>query len=207
MLLAVSRMARTPLRACISQSELRIQRRLKEKRLQEELKEIAEKGQSQTDKRLEELHRKLETKKLPEYTPERGYRLNATEEEMAKANPDVRTALSLDNGSITEWMQARRRKLAAEIGNNEHDTGNSGVQVAFMTEKIISLGIHLKLYRNDSGAFLRLQHLRDKRRKMLTYLHRTNYYLYKVVTAKYEIPETTPDHHFTRMRRRSIRLG
>ena len=207
MLLAVARMVRTPLRACISQSELRIQQRLKEKRLQEELKEIEEKGQSRGEKRLAELHRKLETKKLPEYTPEKGYRLNAQEEEMEKANPDVRTALSLENGSIGEWMAARRRALAAELGKNEQDTGNSAVQVAIMTERIISLGIHLKLYRNDSGAFLRLQHLLDKRRKMLTYLHRTNYYLYKVVTAKYSIPETTPDHHFTRMRRRNIRLG
>jgi hypothetical protein len=46
MLLAVARMVRTPLRACISQSELRIQQRLKEKRLQEELKDIEEWGQS-----------------------------------------------------------------------------------------------------------------------------------------------------------------
>lgn len=168
---------------------------------------IEEKGDSKTDKRIAELHRKLENKNLPEYKQEKGYRLGATEEEMAKANSDVQTALSLDNGSVKEWMAARRRSLASEIGRDEYDTGNAGVQVAFMTERITNLGIHLQLYRNDTGAFLRLQHLLDKRRKMMTYLHRTNYYLYKVVVAKYNLTETKEAHHFTRMRRRQVRLG
>ena len=71
-----------------------------------------------------------------------------------------------------------------------------------MTERIIGLGLHIKKYRNDTSAFLKLRQLLDDRRKMLKYLHRTDFYNYQIVVKKYNIKDTPSDHHFTRMRRK-----
>ena len=93
------------LTAGITQSRIKMQRRLKEKKLLEKLDDLKLKEPSRTAKKLNILQKNLASQEVIETVISDGYRLGMRADEIAEANPDVKAALSLANGSVTEWSK------------------------------------------------------------------------------------------------------
>jgi small subunit ribosomal protein S15 len=66
----------------------------------------------------------------------------------------------------------RKREIAASFGAGEHDTGNTKVQVALLTERINHLTEHLREQRKDHHSRRGLLMLVGRRRRFLDYLRR-----------------------------------
>lgn len=97
------------------------------------------------------------------------------------ANPQVKAAYCVENGTPREIRLARKQELAKRFGKNEKDFGHPAVQVGAMTEDIMFLSTHVKNNNHDVLAFLNLKQRLDQRRKMLQYLARYDYYAYEEV--------------------------
>lgn len=68
----------------------------------------------------------------------------------------------------------RKAELVQKFGKNEHDTGSVQVQVAILTETILSLTTHNKANRKDKTAARALTKLVAQRRSLLDYLAKTD---------------------------------
>jgi small subunit ribosomal protein S15 len=68
----------------------------------------------------------------------------------------------------------RKRELTVEYGANEHDTGNTKVQIAQLTERINELTEHLRTHSHDHHSRRGLLMLVGRRRRFLDYLQRTD---------------------------------
>jgi small subunit ribosomal protein S15 len=68
----------------------------------------------------------------------------------------------------------RKRELTIEHGANEHDTGNTKVQIAQLTERINELTDHLRTHSHDHHSRRGLLMLVGRRRRFLDYLQRTD---------------------------------
>jgi small subunit ribosomal protein S15 len=66
----------------------------------------------------------------------------------------------------------RKREIAAKFGSSEHDTGNTRVQVALLTERINHLTEHLREQKKDHHSRRGLLMLVGRRRRFLDYLQR-----------------------------------
>jgi small subunit ribosomal protein S15 len=66
----------------------------------------------------------------------------------------------------------RKRELTAKFGKSEHDTGNTKVQVALLTERINHLTEHLREQSKDHHSRRGLLMLVGRRRRFLDYLQR-----------------------------------
>jgi small subunit ribosomal protein S15 len=66
----------------------------------------------------------------------------------------------------------RKREIAAKFGSGEHDTGNTKVQVALLTERINHLTEHLREQSKDHHSRRGLLMLVGRRRRFLDYLQR-----------------------------------
>ena len=68
----------------------------------------------------------------------------------------------------------RKRELTAQYGANEHDTGNTKVQIAQLTERINELTEHLREHTRDHHSRRGLLMLVGDRRRFLNYLQRSD---------------------------------
>jgi small subunit ribosomal protein S15 len=68
----------------------------------------------------------------------------------------------------------RKRELTVEHGASEHDTGNTKVQIAQLTERINELTEHLRSHSHDHHSRRGLLMLVGRRRRFLNYLQRTD---------------------------------
>ena len=66
----------------------------------------------------------------------------------------------------------RTRELVSQFGENEHDTGNTRVQVALLTERINHLTDHLRAHKKDHHSRRGLLMLVGQRRRLLNYLQK-----------------------------------
>ena len=66
----------------------------------------------------------------------------------------------------------RKREIITQFGENEHDTGNTRVQVALLTERINHLTEHLRTQKKDHHSRRGLLMLVGRRRRFLDYLQR-----------------------------------
>ncbi len=64
----------------------------------------------------------------------------------------------------------RTVELAAEYGANGEDTGNTKVQIAILTERIVNLTEHAKANPKDHHSTRGLLMLVGKRRRLLNYM-------------------------------------
>jgi small subunit ribosomal protein S15 len=64
--------------------------------------------------------------------------------------------------------------IVNKFGKSSHDTGASEVQIALLTERIKGLTAHRNQFRKDNSAARSMQILVGKRRKLLSYMKRTN---------------------------------
>ncbi|HWC25293.1 MAG TPA: 30S ribosomal protein S15 [Solirubrobacteraceae bacterium] len=68
--------------------------------------------------------------------------------------------------------QERKRELVRRFGDNDHDTGNTRVQIALLTERINQLTEHLRANKKDHHSRRGLLMLVGRRRRLLDYFQR-----------------------------------
>lgn len=68
----------------------------------------------------------------------------------------------------------RRTALIGDYKTNENDTGSPEVQVALLTDRIVSLTEHLKVHAKDFHSRRGLLMLVGRRRRLLDYLKGKN---------------------------------
>lgn len=73
--------------------------------------------------------------------------------------------------------------LVAKYGDNDKDTGKSEVQIAIFTNRIQELTHHLESHKKDHATRRGLIQLVSKRRRLLTYLQKTDINRYRQVIA------------------------
>ena len=77
-----------------------------------------------------------------------------------------------------------KTQAIAQLARDSKDVGSPGVQVAILTERIKEVTEHVKNNKHDFMAKRGLIQMVGKRKKLLKYLERTNFELYKSTVAK-----------------------
>jgi small subunit ribosomal protein S15 len=67
-----------------------------------------------------------------------------------------------------------KQKIITQFKRKEDDTGSAEVQVALLTERIKELTEHLQVHINDQHSRRALLKLIGQRKRLLTYLSKTN---------------------------------
>ncbi|MGM0461067.1 MAG: 30S ribosomal protein S15 [Fibrobacterota bacterium] len=78
----------------------------------------------------------------------------------------------------------KKAALVTEFGNNENDTGNPGVQIAILTERIKNLTTHVKANKKDFSTRRSLMILIGKRKRLMKYLREQNLDAYRELIAR-----------------------
>tara|TARA_B100000953_G_scaffold286777_1_gene268514 strand:+ start:204 stop:461 length:258 start_codon:yes stop_codon:yes gene_type:complete len=75
-------------------------------------------------------------------------------------------------------------KIIEEYGKSDKDTGNPGVQVALLSERINSLTEHLKIHKKDHHTRRGLLMLVGKRKRLLQYIQNQDIVKYRELIEK-----------------------
>lgn len=78
----------------------------------------------------------------------------------------------------------RKAELIGKYGRSEADTGSTEVQVALLTERVNELTEHLRLHRKDHHSRRGLLMLVGQRRRLLTYLERSDLERYRELVSE-----------------------
>ena len=76
------------------------------------------------------------------------------------------------------------KKNITEVSLHEKDTGSSEVQIALLTDKIVSLSKHVKQFKKDKHSSVGLLKAVNKRKKLLDYLKKNKIDSYKDILTK-----------------------
>ena len=79
---------------------------------------------------------------------------------------------------------SRKAELIKSYATKSGDTGSPEVQVAILSERIVSLTEHFKTHVKDNHSRRGLLKLVSQRRQLLDYLRRTNETRYKALIDK-----------------------
>lgn len=79
--------------------------------------------------------------------------------------------------------QELKASIIAKYGKKDGDTGSSEVQIALLTEQVRVLTEHLKVFKKDHSSRLGLLKMVGKRKKLLSYLKRTEYARFVEIVA------------------------
>lgn len=77
----------------------------------------------------------------------------------------------------------QKREVVSTYGQDAQDTGSTSVQVALLTKRIEELSQHLQTHKKDHHSRRGLLMMVGKRKRLLTYLERTDYDGYKALIA------------------------
>lgn len=77
----------------------------------------------------------------------------------------------------------QKRDIVAKYGQDDQDTGSTAVQVALLTARIEQVSGHLQANRKDHHGRRGLLTMVGKRKRLLSYLERTEYEAYKALIA------------------------
>ena len=80
--------------------------------------------------------------------------------------------------------EERKRELVERFGSAPGDTGRTEVQVALLTERIAALTEHLRAHRKDHHSRRGLLMLVGKRRRLLSYLQRSDPERYRALVRE-----------------------
>jgi len=78
----------------------------------------------------------------------------------------------------------RKQEIMTEYARTEQDTGSPEVQVALLTNRILSLTEHLKLHQKDFSSRRGLLIMVGQRRRLLDYLKSKNFEKYQEVVKR-----------------------
>lgn len=77
-----------------------------------------------------------------------------------------------------------KSQAIAALARDKKDVGSPEVQVSILTERIKEVTEHVKTHKHDFMAKRGLMQMVGKRKKLLKYLERTDFELYKSTVAK-----------------------
>lgn len=77
-----------------------------------------------------------------------------------------------------------KKKIVAEFGANENDTGSPEVQIALLTNRILYLTEHLRSNKKDHASRRGLLKLVGQRRNLLAYLKKHDLGRYRAILEK-----------------------
>ena len=77
-----------------------------------------------------------------------------------------------------------KKKIIAEYGLSEGDTGSPEVQVALLSHRISHLTEHLKMHKHDHHSRRGLLLLVGQRRRLLNYLQKTEIERYRSIVER-----------------------
>lgn len=77
-----------------------------------------------------------------------------------------------------------KNAIIAEYKRDEKDTGSVEVQVALLTKQIATLTDHLKVNHKDHSSRLGLLKMVGKRKRLLSYLRKTDYTRFTTLVSK-----------------------
>ena len=83
-----------------------------------------------------------------------------------------------------------KKEVIEKYGRKTGDTGSSEVQIALMSERINELTEHLRSHKKDISSRKGLMDIVSKRRKLLSYLNKTNHEKYQSLTEELNIRRT-----------------
>lgn len=78
----------------------------------------------------------------------------------------------------------QKQAIVKEFQRAENDTGSPEVQISLMTSRIKYLTEHFKEHKKDFHSRRGLQHLVNKRRKLLRYIKRNDQTQYQTLIKK-----------------------
>ena len=78
----------------------------------------------------------------------------------------------------------KKAEAIKKLARSEKDVGSPEVQVALLTERIKEVTEHIRANKHDFMARRGLMQMVGKRKRLLKYLERTNFELYKETVAK-----------------------
>ena len=77
-----------------------------------------------------------------------------------------------------------KKEIFKTHGGSETNTGTSEVQIALFTDRILHISEHLKTNKKDYSSTRSLLKLVGKRKRLLTYLHKTDITRYRAILEK-----------------------
>lgn len=80
-----------------------------------------------------------------------------------------------------------KSKLMEEYSRHSNDTGSPEVQIAILTNRIISLTDHLRAHKHDESSRRGLLKMVGQRRRLLSYVRRKDFERYMALTDKLNI--------------------
>lgn len=84
-------------------------------------------------------------------------------------------------------QKEKKAQVITDFQRNEKDTGSTDVQVALLTSRIQQLTEHLRTNKHDESCRRGLLRLVGQRRRMLTYLRKTDYQRYLAITERLKL--------------------
>ena len=79
--------------------------------------------------------------------------------------------------------KSKKTEAIAKLARDKKDVGSPEVQVAILTERILEVTEHVKQNKHDFMAKRGLMQMVGKRKKLLKYLEKTDFDLYKKTVA------------------------
>lgn len=83
--------------------------------------------------------------------------------------------------------KTKKAEIAAKYQKHPQDSGHSSVQIALLTERIRQTSEHLKTHRKDYSSQVGLLKLVGARKRLLTYLKRTEPQEYEKLLKQLEL--------------------
>uniref|UniRef100_A0A061RUQ2 Small ribosomal subunit protein uS15c n=2 Tax=Tetraselmis sp. GSL018 TaxID=582737 RepID=A0A061RUQ2_9CHLO len=135
-------------------------------------------------------------------SPEAAYDVDEKEDEFVEGRqyefltgretqPDlVEKYLSLQNCSAWEQKKAELQRVREDFARFAGDCGSSEVQVAALTKRIELLADHLKMHKKDHHSKRGLTMMLNQRRKLLTYLRRTDFERFSATLSRLGLSDT-----------------
>ena len=77
----------------------------------------------------------------------------------------------------------QKSEIVSKYGKDAQDTGSSAVQVALLTKRIEELSQHLQGHKKDHHSRRGLLMMVGKRKRLLSYIEKTDYEGYKELIA------------------------
>jgi small subunit ribosomal protein S15 len=71
-------------------------------------------------------------------------------------------------------MKHKKKETIKQLAIHEKDVGSSEVQVGLLTDKILRLSEHFKKFKKDKHSTMGLTKSVNRRKKLLSYLKKTN---------------------------------
>ncbi len=81
-------------------------------------------------------------------------------------------------------QKEKKTQVITDFQRSENDTGSADVQIALLTSRIQQLTEHLRANKHDESCRRGLLRLVGQRRRMLTYLRKTDYQRYLAITER-----------------------